>query len=108
MSVSICLDLLMSQFWQNLQARLQPAVRREDRRSREEVIERLLLDGIDAVAAGATVCGQDDGAVMVRPNEAEASLARLSLHARGQMSHWTRPSSRRCQWEVSTTPATPA
>ena len=41
----------------------------------EEVIERLLLDGIDAVAAGATVCGQDDGAVMVRPNEAEAPLA---------------------------------
>jgi hypothetical protein len=24
--VSVCLDLLMSQFWQNLQARLQPAV----------------------------------------------------------------------------------
>ena len=41
----------------------------------EGVIERLLLDGIDAVAAGATVCGQDDGAVMVRPNEAEAPLA---------------------------------
>ena len=29
MSVSICLDLLMSQFWQNLQARLQPAVPKE-------------------------------------------------------------------------------
>ena len=46
----------MSQFWQNLHARLQPAVPNESTLEPGiEVIERLLLDRIDAEARRAAV-----------------------------------------------------
>ena len=44
--------LLMSQFWQNLQPRLQTAgSERQHGRSGQEVVERLLFDWVDAEAA---------------------------------------------------------
>ena len=71
-------DLEMSQFWQNLQPRLQPAVPNDRTRGAgKKVIERLLLDRIDAEAGAATVGGQDHLAVEVLTHEAEAAIARL-------------------------------
>ena len=65
----------MSQFWQNLQPRLQPAVP-NDRivRAGQEVVERLLLDGIDGEAGGAAVAERDELAAFVLADEAEAGL----------------------------------
>ena len=47
----------------------------EDRRSREEVIEGFLLDGIHTVAAGATERREHDLIILARPDEAETSLS---------------------------------
>ena len=50
-SVSISRDFEMSQFWQNLHARLQPAVPNENTDEPGiEMVERLLLDRVDAEA----------------------------------------------------------
>ena len=66
----------MSQFWQNLQPRLQPAVP-NDRICvpGQKVVERLLLDGIDGEAGGAAVAERDQLAALVLADEAEAGLA---------------------------------
>src|SRR5207302_7365645 len=47
---------------------------REHRRTREEVIERLLLDRIDAEPARPSVSRQDDLVLLPRPDETEAAL----------------------------------
>src|SRR4030095_7180207 len=52
---------------------------REHRRSREEVIERLLLDGIDAEAAGAAVAREHDRIALARAHEAEPALTLTQL-----------------------------
>ena len=79
-SVSISLDLEMSQFWQNRQARLQPAVpKREDRRAGQEVVERLLLDRVDAEPARAPVGGEHDPVALAGAHEAQAALAVAQL-----------------------------
>ena len=60
----------------------QIAARRAERQHRgsgQEVIERLLLDGIDAETAGAAIGGQNDGVVLTRPNEAQPALALVEL-----------------------------
>ena len=74
-SVSVSRDLLMSQFWQNLQARLQPAVPK-DRTGvpGQEVVQGLLFDGIDAEARGSPVGGEHHLSPLAPPDEAEASL----------------------------------
>src|SRR5262249_42740559 len=51
----------------------------EHRRPWQKVIERLLLDGIDAKATGAAVRGQHDLSVLASPYEAEAALAFVEL-----------------------------
>src|ERR1700688_3073356 len=123
--VSISRDLLMSQFWQNLQARLQPAVpndstgvpgrkwfrsdllgrgavgegvdlsrladvpvlaelagqvaaggaERQHRGAGQEMVQRLLLDRIDAVAARPAVGLEHDLAALAGAHETEAALS---------------------------------
>ena len=69
----------MSQFWQNRQARLQPAVPNDSTGvPGQEVVERLLLDGIDAEAAGAAVRGQHD---LRRPRARARSTGRAGPRA---------------------------
>ena len=75
-SVSISRDFEMSQFWQNLQPRLQPAVPNESTgRPGQEVVQRLLLDRVDAEAARPPVRREDDLAALARAHEAEARAA---------------------------------
>src|SRR5262249_5655661 len=49
------------------------------RRAGEKVIERLLLDRIDAKAGGAAIRGEQDLVVLARAHEAEAALAFVQL-----------------------------
>jgi hypothetical protein len=66
----------MSQFWQNLQERLQPAVPKESTLDPgQEVEEGLLLDRVDEETRGAAVGGQDHGVALALAHEAEAALA---------------------------------
>src|SRR5665811_392890 len=61
-------------------------IRDRHRRTRQEVIERLLLDRVDAESARATVRRQHDGVVLARANEAEPALALLeATRARTQI-----------------------
>ena len=79
-SVSISRLLEMSQFWQNLQPRLQPAVPNEStRRARQKMVQRLLLDRVDAEAARAAVGGEHHLVVLARADEAEAALSLVQL-----------------------------
>jgi hypothetical protein len=64
----------MSQFWQNLQPRLQPAVP-----NGKEVIQRLLLDRIDREARGLAVGEIHETPGFVLADEAEAGLALRDL-----------------------------
>jgi membrane-associated protein len=102
-SVSISRDLEMSQFWQNRQARLQPAVPKD---STDEP-GRKWLSGF--FSTGSTQKPLD------RPYEASTTWSSMrprtkhrprcpsrSLQARGHTSHWIRPSASRCQYEVGT------
>src|SRR5262249_18705447 len=54
---------------------------REDRRPRQKMVERLLLDRVDAEAARAPVGREHDLVALARPDEAEAALpvAQLAL-----------------------------
>ena len=52
---------------------------RQDRRSRQEVIQRLLLDRIDAKSAGSPVGRQDDLTAFAGAHETEAPLALLQF-----------------------------
>src|SRR5207248_727519 len=47
---------------------------REHRATRQEVVERLLLDRVDAEPARAAVCRQDDRVAFARADEAEPML----------------------------------
>src|SRR5262249_61234002 len=51
----------------------------QHRRAGEKVIERLLLDRIDAKAGRAAVRGKQDLVVLARAHEAEAALAFVQL-----------------------------
>ena len=101
--VSISRDFEMSQFWQNLHARLQPAVPNDS----TGVPGMKWLSGFFSI--GSTQKPLD------RPYEARTTWSSTrprtkqsprwpscSRHARGQTSHWIRPSSRRCQCRVGT------
>ena len=93
-SVSISRDLLMSQFWQNWQRQVAAGrAEGEHRRARQEVVERLLLDRVDAEAAGAAVGGEHDLAVVCAARTKQRPRwPSCSWQQRGQTSHWTRPS----------------
>ena len=89
----------MSQFWQNWQARLQPAVPKES----TGVPGRKWLSGFFSI--GSTQKPEERPQV-VRTIAPASSAARTkqsprcpgrSLQKRGQRSHCARPSSRRCQ-----------
>ena len=74
----------MSQFWQNLHVRLQPAVPNEStRRARQKMVQRLLLDRVDAEARGAAIGGEQDFVALARAHEAEAALAVMELAVSG-------------------------
>src|SRR2546423_5020848 len=103
LSVSISRDLEMSQFWQNRQARLQPAVPKDS----TGVPGRKWLSGF--FSTGSTQKPDE------RPYEARTTWSSTrprtkhrprcpswSLHARGQTSHWIRPSGSVCQYRVGT------
>ena len=71
----------MSQFWQNLQARLQPAVPKENtRRAGEEVVQRLLLDRVDRRSPS---CGRRWSAPSRRPRAGARSTGRAGRRAAG-------------------------
>ena len=74
-SLAISRDLLMSQFWQNLQREI-AAFRAEGEHggAGKEVIERLLLDRIHAESAGSPVGRQDNLTVLTGADETEAAL----------------------------------
>ena len=87
----------MSQFWQNLQARLQPAVpKREHAGAGVEVVERLLLDRVDAEARAAPVGGEHHRVADARRTKHRPRWPSCSRQSRGQRSHWMRPSSSWC------------
>src|SRR5262249_17748628 len=52
---------------------------RQHRRPGQEVVQRLLLDGVDAEATGAAVGGQHDLIVLAGADEAEAALPLVQL-----------------------------
>src|SRR6185436_18895461 len=102
-SVSISRDLEMSQFWQNRQARLQPAVPKDSTAEPG----RKWLSGF--FSTGSTQNPDE------RPYEASTIWSSTrprtkhrprwpsrSRQARGQTSHWIRPSGRACQCRVAT------
>ena len=103
-SFAISRDLLMSQFWQNLQERLQPSVP-NDRTGDpgQEMIERLLLDRVDAEAARAAVGRQHDLAALAARARSRAPAA-LPAECRTAGRRRTGPGrpSRRCQYRVGT------
>ena len=79
-SVSISRLLEMSQFWQKRQARLQPAVPKENTDvPGQEVVERLLLDRVDAEPARPTVGGEHDLVTLAGAHEAQTPLALVQL-----------------------------
>src|SRR3989440_8803902 len=103
LSVSISRDLEMSQFWQNRQARLQPAVPKDS----TGVPGRKWLSGF--FSTGSTQKPDE------RPYDASTTWSSTpprtkhsprcpsrSLHARGHTSHWIRPSPSSCQCRVGT------
>jgi hypothetical protein len=51
----------------------------EHRCARQEMIERLLLDGIDAIPARPAIGGQNDPVVGARPHKAQPPLALIKL-----------------------------
>ena len=56
---------------------------REDGSAGKEVVERLLLDGIDAVSAGEAVAGENDGTAVIGPDKTEAPLPLLQFAEAG-------------------------
>ena len=55
------------------------SAKRQHRRTRQEMVERLFLDRIDAKAAGTAITGQDDPAVVTAAHKAQALLALVQL-----------------------------
>src|SRR3712207_4086547 len=96
----------MSQFWQKRQERLQPAVPNE----RTALPGRKWFSGFFSM--GSTQKPPERPYVVrttpppshPRTKQSPRWPSR-SLHARGQTSHWTRPSSSRCQYFVATVAA---
>src|SRR5919108_5330486 len=107
-SVSSSRDFEMSQFWQNRQARLQPAVPNES----TDVPGRKWLSGFFSIGSTQKPLERPYVVSTTSPSSQARTKQRprcpsRSLHARGQTSHSTRPSSRRCQYRVATVaPAT--
>src|ERR671935_1076868 len=101
--VSNSRDLEMSQFWQNRQERLQPAVPND----RTDVPGRKWLSGFFSIGSTqnplerpyvvSTIWSSARARTKHRPR-----WPSRSLQARGHTSHWIRPSSRRCQSLVGT------
>ena len=52
----------------------------EDARTGQEMIKRLLFDGVNTEAARPAVAGEHDLVVLAGPHEADASLALAELH----------------------------
>jgi len=101
--VSTSRDLEMSQFWQNLHARLHPRCRTTTPASRA---------GSGSAASsppgpprtrstGHTTCARPDQR-RVPARKHNPRWPSCNRQARGHTSHWTRPSSRRCQYVVGT------
>jgi hypothetical protein len=79
----------------------------EHRRARQEVVQRLLLDRIDAEAARAPVGREHDPIVLARTHEAEAALPFMQAARAGDRRRTgTRPSGSRCQCVVGTVDVT--
>src|SRR6266545_2670662 len=101
-SVSNSRDFEMSQFWQKRQERLQPAVPKE----RTGVPGRKWLSGFFSIGSTqkplerpyvvSTIASCSRARTKQRPR-----WPSRSLQARGQTSHWTRPSSSACQYVVA-------
>jgi hypothetical protein len=74
----------MSQFWQNLHARLQPAVPNERIEVPGiEMVERLLLHRVDAESRRAAVGGEYHAAAFHLAHEAQPALALVQLAIAG-------------------------
>ena len=69
---------------------------REHAGARVEVVERLLLDRVDAEARAAAVGGQHHASPTALAHEAQAALALVQRQSRGHRSHWMRPSGSAC------------
>src|SRR3954469_11562062 len=106
-SVSISFDLLMSQFWQKRQARLQPAVPNDS----TAVPGRKWFNGFFSIGSTQNplerpyVVSTTWSFSRARTKHTPRWPSR-SLHARGQRSHWIRPSSSSCQYTVGTVEGT--
>ena len=101
--MSISRDLEMSQFWQNLQARLQPAVPNDSTaRAGQEVVERLLLHRVDAEPARPAVRREHDLVVHAAADEAQPALA--LVQPAGARAHVALDPAvvERCQYRVGT------
>ena len=82
--MSISFDFEMSQFWQNRQARLQPGgAERQHRGAGQEVVQRLLLDRVDAEPTRPPVRREHDLVVLAGSNEAHPALALVELAGPG-------------------------
>ena len=86
-SRSSALAFEMSEFWQNLQVRLQPAVPKEIRGARQEVVERLLLDRVEAEPGRPAIGREDDLVVLPGSHEAKAPLPLVQFALSGTTSH---------------------
>jgi hypothetical protein len=97
-SVSVSRDFEISQFWQNLQARLQPAVPNDS----TGVPGRKWLSGFFSMGSTQNplerpyVVRTTASSCRIRTKQSPRWPS-WSRQARGQRSHWTLPSSRRCQ-----------
>jgi hypothetical protein len=74
-SVSVSRGLEMSQFWQNRRPRW--PCQKTPPATWQEMVQRLLLDRVHAVAAGAPVGRQDDRALLTHPHKAKPPLPLL-------------------------------
>src|SRR4029077_2235044 len=99
-------DLLMSQFWQNLQARLQPAVPNDS----TGVPGRKWFRGFFSIGSTQNPLDRPQVVSTIRSfsrarTKQSPRCPSSSLQNRGQRSHWTRPLSSACQYFVGTVPA---
>src|SRR5436305_1995521 len=104
--VSTSRDLLMSQFWQNLHAKLQPAVPKE----RTAVPGRKWLSGFFSIGSTQNPLDRPQVVSTIRSfsrarTKQSPRCPSSSLQNRGQRSHCTRPLSSACQYFVGTVAA---
>ena len=102
-SVSISRDFEMSQFWQNRQARLQPAVPNDS----TGLPGRKWFSGFFSIGSTQNPDERPYEASTIRSSTRPRTKhsprwPSRSLQSRGQTSHWIRPSDSSCQYPVDT------